>query len=305
MRVNEKLTVFPFDGTRVATKISERSIHRDHSLAIAIELKGRVYAPIIDGHGNIVKLIDPESRLVTHSYTYSAFGEILSVKEGPFNPWRFQGKRYDPDTGLVDFGSRFYSPKTARWLTPDPLGSACSTNLYQYCYNNPFKYCDPDGKEPITITCTLLTWGTALVFGEAAVVTAGTVICGFLLYEVATYHPDTFRTATLGIPYAFYDVYKNNKPRTESELEKNRKGKEKEERLKGLGSAKPTEGPEGTEWRGKGLPESMQGNWYDPQTQESFHPDLDHGPPIGPHWDYKGPLGEARIYPDNEWIWAN
>lgn len=38
-------------------------------------------------------------------------------------------------------------------------------------------------------------------------------------------------------------------------------------------------------------------------TEESLHPDLDHQPPIGPHWDYTGPKfpGGARLYPDGTW----
>lgn len=43
------------------------------------------------------------------------------------------------------------------------------------------------------------------------------------------------------------------------------------------------------EWRGTGDPGSSQGSWYNPQTQQSLHPDFDHGPPIGPHYDYSGP----------------
>ena len=57
-------------------------------------------------------------------------------------------------------------------------------------------------------------------------------------------------------------------------------------------------GPE-WEWRGRGPPGSGQGNYYNPITGESLHPDLKHPAPIGPHWDYKAPDGSWwRIYPD-------
>jgi hypothetical protein len=29
-------------------------------------------------------------------------------------------------------------------------------------------------------------------------------------------------------------------------------------------------------------------NWFNPQTNESLHPDLNHPAGIPPHWDYKG-----------------
>ena len=46
--------------------------------------------------------------------------------------------------------------------------------------------------------------------------------------------------------------------------------------------------PPGPGWQWRGGPE---GSWYNPRTRESLRPDLQHRPPIGPHWDYKAPDG--------------
>ena len=55
----------------------------------------------------------------------------------------------------------------------------------------------------------------------------------------------------------------------------------------------------GFEWRGSGDPASGKGSWYNPATGESLHPDLGHGEPIGPHWDYTSPTGESyRLFPN-------
>jgi hypothetical protein len=55
----------------------------------------------------------------------------------------------------------------------------------------------------------------------------------------------------------------------------------------------------GFEWKGKPPAGSGQGNWYNPVTGESMHPDLNHPPPLGPHWDYRGPDGRwYRIFPN-------
>ncbi len=56
----------------------------------------------------------------------------------------------------------------------------------------------------------------------------------------------------------------------------------------------------GFEWRGSGSPLTGQGNYYNPSTGESLHPDLEHGPPIGPHWDYsiRGEETVYRIFPN-------
>jgi hypothetical protein len=57
----------------------------------------------------------------------------------------------------------------------------------------------------------------------------------------------------------------------------------------------------GYEWRGApgSQPGDRYGNWHNPKTDESLHPDMDHRPPIGPHWDYYTPDGEKyRRFPD-------
>lgn len=63
----------------------------------------------------------------------------------------------------------------------------------------------------------------------------------------------------------------------------------------------PSKAPSGTEWKGKpgSIPGSKDGNYHNPDTKESYRPDLDHGEPIGPHWDYRDPSGGwNRIFPD-------
>jgi hypothetical protein len=55
------------------------------------------------------------------------------------------------------------------------------------------------------------------------------------------------------------------------------------------------------EWRGQpgSQPGDPDGSWYNPKTDESLHPDMNHGPPDGPHYDYKAPDGQQyRWFPD-------
>ncbi|MGE5196680.1 MAG: RHS repeat domain-containing protein [Anaerolineae bacterium] len=81
-----------------------------------------------------------------------------SSKDHPLNPWRFASKRFDPELGLIYFGKRYYDPEVARWLTTDPAGFVDSVNLYQYVFNNPFRYVDHDGQF-IQFAIPLLIWG--------------------------------------------------------------------------------------------------------------------------------------------------
>jgi hypothetical protein len=66
----------------------------------------------------------------------------------------------------------------------------------------------------------------------------------------------------------------------------------------------PTKPPsEGFKWKGKGQPGSKEGNWHNPNTNESIHPDLGHDLPIKPHWDYVGPdfPKGVRLNVDGSW----
>lgn len=62
----------------------------------------------------------------------------------------------------------------------------------------------------------------------------------------------------------------------------------------------PTKAPgPGFSWKGKPPVGGEQGAWYNPETGESWHPDLGHAEPIGPHWDYIGPdKSQWRVFPD-------
>jgi len=54
--------------------------------------------------------------------------------------------------------------------------------------------------------------------------------------------------------------------------------------------ADPTKPPsEDFEWRGQLPIGGDKGAWYNPITDTSLHPDLNHAEPKGEHWDYTGP----------------
>ena len=57
---------------------------------------------------------------------------------------RFTGKELDTGTGLEYFGARYYDPEVGRFTSIDPMGDG--VNWYEYCYSNPLRYTDPNGK---------------------------------------------------------------------------------------------------------------------------------------------------------------
>jgi len=64
-----------------------------------------------------------------------------------FQPFGFAGGLHDPDTGLVRFGARDYDAEIGRWTAKDPIGfGGGTTNLYEYCANDPVNCIDPTGE---------------------------------------------------------------------------------------------------------------------------------------------------------------
>jgi RHS repeat-associated protein len=125
---------------------------------IAIDLPGKTLIPLRDNQNSIRRLIDLKNHNLVESHDFSAFGEELKASIHRENPWTYASKRLDPDLHLLNFGARLYNARTGRWLTPDPAGFHDSTNLYQYVFNNPFKYTDPDGKFIFAVPLLAFTW---------------------------------------------------------------------------------------------------------------------------------------------------
>jgi len=130
---------------------------------IAIELNKKTYTPITDLMGNIISLVDSQTKQVSESYSYSAFGkETIFDGQGTIfpsshlhNPWRYRGLCKDERTGFIHMGCRFYSPEQQRFISEDPLGSIAGNNRYRYAENNPLRYADPTGllSEPLPCSC--------------------------------------------------------------------------------------------------------------------------------------------------------
>ena len=103
------------------------------------------HAIVTDLVGTPTELVTPDGHIAWH-ITSSIWGRTITVgaDDGLDCPLRFPGQYYDDETGLYYNLHRYYSPETAAYLTPDPLGLNPSPNDHAYV-RNPVAYSDPLG----------------------------------------------------------------------------------------------------------------------------------------------------------------
>ena len=100
-----------------------------------------------DRQGNVLALANQDGTLA-QQFFYTPFGVELVGNAGE-NPFRYTGRRFDPETGLYYYRARYYDADLGRFLQVDPVGYADQWNLYAYVGNNPLNATDPSGMQSI------------------------------------------------------------------------------------------------------------------------------------------------------------
>lgn len=153
----------------------------------------------------LIAIIVKEGSTVTNNYVHTDhLGSILAITNNAmayvtrqnYDPW---GRKRNVDTwtysgvqsvptwlyrgytgheeyaqfNLINMNARLYDPHTGRMLSPDiavtmPYSSQ-GYNRYSYANNNPLKFIDPDGNEPVTLTAILLVSIIKGAIGGAAI----------------------------------------------------------------------------------------------------------------------------------------
>ena len=104
------------------------------------------YYYLKDHQGNN-RIVLSSSGIVQETNHYYPFGGLFSSTS--VQPYKYNGKELDTKKGLnwYDYGARHYDAALGRWFVVDPLAEKYYSNsVYGYCFNNPVKYVDPNGK---------------------------------------------------------------------------------------------------------------------------------------------------------------
>ncbi len=139
---------------------------------------------ILDGTGAVIG-----------DLAYDAFGnKTLETAPTMSGEYGYTGREWDKETELQYNRARWYDPKTARWLTQDPLGfDAGDTNLYRYVNNRATMATDPSGYWEVVRNSN----------SKYAVAIAGQQDTINSLGKMIGLDPDEFREWT--IPFRFND----------------------------------------------------------------------------------------------------
>jgi RHS repeat-associated protein len=126
-----------------------------------------------DPQGNVRALTD-DSGSLTDTYTYDAFGNLLAGTHAggqlgadlAFNPYLFQGERYEAAAGLYHLRARDYDPLLGRFQQLDSFegvrGQPFSHNRYTYSEADPVNLHDPSGHYAVTV------WGAMQLLQQQA-----------------------------------------------------------------------------------------------------------------------------------------
>ena len=116
---------------------------------ISAERSGEADYYINDGHSGVRQLTD-ENGIVTDSYDYDGYGNLLNSTGSTENNYLYRGEQFDRELGMQYLRQRYYNTSVGRFASVDPFSGLVelpmSRHRYMYGNANPVTYLDPSGE---------------------------------------------------------------------------------------------------------------------------------------------------------------
>jgi RHS repeat-associated protein len=125
---------------------------------VAVSQNGSIDYPLFDARGNVTAYANSSGAIVA-TFDYLPFGALASsTGNADAFSYRFSTKPFDPETGLVYYNFRYYSPELGRWMGRDPIEEEGGYNLYGIVGNNSVNKIDYLGLEDDCKCCDNTDW---------------------------------------------------------------------------------------------------------------------------------------------------
>jgi RHS repeat-associated protein len=112
---------------------------------IASKTADDAYFYFTDHLGSTTHITDRSGDVAQYA-AYTPYGSLFREYRS-VQPYKFNGKELDQETGYYYYGARYYDPSIAIWLGTDPLKHKYpDIGAYVYCAGNPVNRIDPDGR---------------------------------------------------------------------------------------------------------------------------------------------------------------
>jgi len=158
--------------TKAGYNVDEVEKEFDRSTLNTLNTNDAVYY-LHGDHLGTATFVTNEVGEATQFFLNLPFGETMVEQQDPTayaNPYKFNAKELDSETGLYYYGARYYNPRISIWYGVDPLAvynpvmesqfygdgqhnggvyNWGNLNPYIYTYQNPIKYVDPNGKQTV------------------------------------------------------------------------------------------------------------------------------------------------------------
>ena len=171
--VNGVSTQYYINGSQILAQKSGEDIlyflYDETGSAVGFKYNNNLYLYRKNLQGDILAVLNGQTGATEASYTYDAWGRVISSTGSlaEINPFRYRGYYYDSETGFYYVSSRYYDPEIGRWINADttdvlslPYYHLGQYNLFSYCNNNPVNDRDDDGQ---------LSWLAKIAIGAAAI----------------------------------------------------------------------------------------------------------------------------------------